>query len=99
MDDPILSLLDDVLDKCDSPLCLDIEPPDAMLRSSNSLFLRRLPLDDAIDLAAALKRAAALDPAQAEPQSGKVVIEGYDYAIHCCPQLTGEVIMLHRLHF
>jgi hypothetical protein len=98
MNDPILSLLNGVLGECDSPLCLDIEPPEAMLRSSSSDFLRRLPLDDAIDLAAALKRAATLDPAQAEPQSGKVVIEGRGYAIHCCPQVDGEIITLHRLN-
>ncbi|MDZ7651528.1 MAG: hypothetical protein U5L03_02610 [Burkholderiaceae bacterium] len=99
MGDPMLSLLHGALGECDSPLCLDIEPPEAMLRSSNSLFLRRLPLEDAIGLAAALKRAAALDPSQDEPQSGKIVIDGCDFAIHCCPQLTGEVITLHRLDF
>jgi hypothetical protein len=91
------ALLLESLARCSDPLCLDLDSEQAVLRSSNSLFLRRLPDTEAAALSAELKRAAGLDPALDEPQSGTLVIERDRYQINCCPQLDGEIVTLYRL--
>ncbi|MCU0937665.1 MAG: hypothetical protein MUC86_00685 [Burkholderiaceae bacterium] len=97
MQDRLRALLLESLARCSDPLCLDLDPPAAALRSSNSLFLRPLSLADAAELAADLKRAASLDPTLDEPQSGTLDFDRSRFQINCCPQFVGEIITLHRL--
>ena len=82
-----------------NPLCVERCEglnPGGYLRSSNSAYSRSLTPEEADLLVLFLKRLAGLDiNSRQRGQSGKFVMEGRSYKLNYCPQMDGEILVIH----
>ena len=80
-------------------ICVEIDlypTPHACIRTSNSAKLITLEADSAADLVADLKDRLFSSPmGEMDRRSGYIELNGSPFILNVCPQIGGEIIVLH----
>ena len=81
-----------------NPLCIDLydRAAEGVLRSSNSTYMRHLPRADIAAIVQLVKELAGFDPTERRIQSGWFSLGGNGGKVHCCPQVDGEILIIHH---
>ena len=95
----LLAVLTSALRGGPDPLCIDVDDRSAegQLRSSNGAYMRRLPRENVEAMARLVKEMAHLDASMPRrTQSGKFKVLDEEFTVNCCPQINGEILVVHH---
>src|SRR5262245_16439208 len=81
-----------------NPLCIDLDDAstEGRLRSSNGEYSVPLPRADIEAAVRFVKELAQLELLSRRAQSGQFVLDNTSFTVNCCPQMRGEILVVHR---